>query len=119
MKPDPLDNTLADYAQQPLPACPDRLASDVWREIESRRRRSVWTRLFPLLDWNELFREPRLAVSAVALALAVGLVPAFLQAGPVTDTRLARESLHFEVFSSKVPLAMLAGGQPVSHRGQP
>jgi len=119
MKPDPIDRALASYAQESLPMCPDRLTSDVWREIDRRRRESVWTRLFPLLDWNELFREPRLALSAVGLALAVGLVPAFLQTRPLSDTRLARESLHFEVFSSQTPLAMLAGIHPVSPRGQP
>jgi len=119
MKPDPIERALAAYAQESLPACPDRLTSDVWREIDRRRRESVWTRVFPLLDWHELFREPRLALSAVGLALAVGLVPAFLQAKPVPDTRLARESLHFEVFSSKAPLAMLAGIDPASSRGQP
>lgn len=121
MKPDPnpIDRALDAYAQESLPACPDRLISDVWREIDNRRRQSVWTRLFPLLDWNELFREPRLALSAVGLALAVGLIPAFLQARPLPDTRLARESLHFEVFSSQAPLAMLAGTHSASSRGQP
>ena len=119
MKPDPIDRALTSYAQESLPTCPDRLISDVWREIASRRRQSVWTRLFPLLDWHELFREPRLALSAVGLALAVGLIPAFLQARPLPDTRLARESLHFEVFSSRVPLAMLAKVDSVSHRSQP
>jgi len=119
MKPDPIERALGAYAQESLPACQDRLISDVWREIDSRRRQSVWTRLFPILDWHELFREPRLALSAVGLALAVGLVPAFLQAKPVADTRLARDSLHFEVFSSQTPLAMLARIDPVSHRSQP
>lgn len=119
MKSDPLDKSLADYAQQPLPACPDRLASNVWREIESRRRRSIWTRLFPLLDWPELFREPRLALSAAGLALAIGFVPALLQAKPGTEIRLARESLHFEVFSSRAPMAMLVRIDSSAQRSQP
>lgn len=108
MKPDPLEQTLASYAKQPLPACPDRLTADVWREIEQRRRRSVWGQLFQKFDWRELSAEPRMAFAALGLALAIGLVPAFFQTKPEVEKRLARESLHFEVFSSQAPLALLA-----------
>lgn len=108
MKPDPLEQTLASYAKQPLPTCPDRLTTDVWREIEQRRRHSVWAQLCQQFDWRELSAEPRLALAALGLALAIGLVPALLQAKPEVEKRLARESLHFEVFSSQTPLALLA-----------
>ena len=116
MKPEHLEQTLASYAKQPLPACPDRLTADVWREIEQRRRHSVWTRLFQQFDWRDLSAEPRLAFAALGLALAIGLVPAFFLAKPEMEKRLARESLHFEVFSSQAPLALLARLDPNSRR---
>lgn len=114
MKPDPLEQTLASYAKQPLPACPDRLTADVWREIKQRRRHSIWTRLLRQFDWRELSAEPRLAVAAFGLALVIGLLPAILEAKPEVEKRLARESLHFEVFSSRAPLALLANLDPAS-----
>ena len=100
MKPDPLDDTLASYARQPLPPGPEQLTADVWRDIELRRRKSVWSRLFPLLDWQELFAEPRLAVPALACALAIGILPAVFSARAHEEQRLARQSIHFNVFST-------------------
>ena len=117
MKPDPFEETLASCRQQPLPACPDRLAPDVWREIG--RRRSVWLRLFPASEWRGLFADPRLALSAVGLALAVGFLPELLRAKTEADRRLAVESFHFETFSSQGPLAVLARYNPGSGRVQP
>ena len=119
MKPDPLEQNLASLAKQPLPSCPDRLTADVWRDIEQRRRHSVWPRLFPLFDLSELFAEPRLAITAVVLALVIGLVPALLlQPKPEREKRLACESLYFGVFSSRTPLATLAGYDSASRSAQ-
>ena len=118
MKPDPIDQALASYARQPLPACPDRLTGGVWREIGSRRR-SVWARLFPAAEWRGLFANPRLALPAVALALAVGLLPGLLLASPGAEQNLARESLHFDVFSSRAPLAALERFNAGSGRVEP
>lgn len=100
MKHDPLEQTLASYARQPLPPCPEQLTADVWRDIERRRQESVWSRLFPLLDWHELFGEPRLAVVALGFAVMIGVVPAVVLSRAENTKRLARQSMHFEVFSA-------------------
>lgn len=118
MKPDPLEQALAAYGRQPLPACPERLQSDVWREI-GRRRCSVWARLFPVAEWRGFFANPRLALPAVGLALAIGLLPGLLLATPAADQRLASETFHFEVFSSRAPLAALERFNVGSGRVQP
>lgn len=99
MKPDRLENLLAGYAERPLPAASVPTAANVWREIERRRRQSIWTRLFPVLDWRELFSEPRMAMVALAFAVVVGVVPAALASRTVNERRLARQSIHFEVFA--------------------
>ena len=119
MKPDTLDDLLIAYAQQPVPATSLR-TSDAWREIERRRRQNVWSRLFLILDWHELFAEPRLALAALAFALMIGAVPAMAMARAEHADHLARQSIHFEVFSatSSGQLAVLlpplsaAGRQP-------
>jgi hypothetical protein len=103
MKPDPLEQTLASYARQPLPPCPNQLTADVWRDIERRREKSVWSRLFPLLDWHELFAEPRLAVVALGFAVMIGVVPTVIFSRAENVKRLARQSMHFEVFSASSP----------------
>jgi hypothetical protein len=102
MNSDPLDPLLHAYARRSLPAASEQLVHDVRRTIQLRRTQPFWARLFPILDWRDLFGEPRLIVSALAVALAVGVLPAVL-AGRQPDPRLARESLHFEVFSPVAP----------------
>ena len=101
MNPDPLDDLLSDYAKQPMPT-PPQVTMDVWNEIAQRRRRPFWSGLLPVLDWRELFREPRLVVAALALALMAGVLPAAM-ARSNAETKLARESLHFDVFSARSP----------------
>jgi hypothetical protein len=118
MKPDPLEQALAAYGRQPLPGCPDRLTSEVWREID-RRRQPAWARLFPGAEWRLLFANPRLALPAVVLALVVGLLPGLLLPKPAADQRLASETFHFEVFSSQAPLAVVARLNPGFGRVQP
>jgi hypothetical protein len=100
MKPDPLEQTLASYARQPLPPCPEQLTAEVWRDIERRRHKSIWSRHFPLLDWHELFGEPRLTVVALGFAVMIGVVPAVMFSRTENVKRLARQSMHFEVFSA-------------------
>ena len=101
MNSDPLDGLLSQYAKTPTPPFAGG-NSELWREIERRKARSFFSRLLPLLEWRDLFGEPRLAATGVLLAVAVGMIPAFL-ARPhrASDERLARESLHFEVFSAQ------------------
>jgi hypothetical protein len=120
MKPDRLENLLAAYAAQPLPTSSAPSTAEVWREIEKRRRQSLWSRMFPLFDWRELFAEPRLAVAGVAFAVTVGVVPAMAFNRIENERRLARQSIHFDVFSSEAgalgsvfakPVAMVANGK--------
>lgn len=120
MKPDPLDQTLAAYARQPLPSCPEQLTADVWRDIERRRQKPAWSRLFPLLDWHELFGEPRLAVVALGFAVMIGVVPAVVFSRAENARLLARQSMHFEVFSanSLTQLVMLPA-QPAASALRP
>lgn len=113
MKPDPLDPTLAAYAKQPLPSCPEPLSTEVWREIERRRHQSFWSRVLPTLEWRELFSEPRLAVTALACAVVAGVLPAVLVAKAHEEQRLARQSIHFDVFSSRTA-GQLAALTPTS-----
>ena len=97
MNPDPLDELLSAYSKEPTPL-PPAGSAEIWREIARRRRRPFWSGLLPTLDWSELFREPRLAIPALTVALAAGMLPAVL-AYPETRTERIRASLHFEMFS--------------------
>ena len=100
MNPDPLDDLLSDYSKQS--PSPPQGTSEIWREIEHRRRRPFWSGLLPTLNWNEFFREPRLVISALVLALMAGVLPAAMVRADVSP-QLARESLHFDVFSAHAP----------------
>ena len=119
MKPDSLETMLAAYAAKPLPTSSEPSTAEIWREID-RRRQSFWSRIFPVLDWRELFAEPRLAVAAVAFAVMVGVVPAMAYNRVENERRLARQSIHFDVFSSDAgafgavfakPVAMVTSGK--------
>ena len=101
MNPDPFDNLLSAYAKQPLPT-PPQVTTEVWSEIAQRRRRPFWSGLLPTLNWSELFREPRLVIPALALALMAGVLPVTI-ARSNAEVKLARESLHFDVFSARSP----------------
>ena len=97
----PLDDLIGAYAKQPLPPPLGPGSADIWRAIKDRRRGSFWSRMLPLLDWRELFLEPRMAAAAFALALAVGILPGYILVSRTNEeAQLARRSLHFEVFSA-------------------
>ncbi|MBI2813039.1 MAG: hypothetical protein HYX71_01995 [Opitutae bacterium] len=117
MNTDPLDDLLMGYAKQPAPPPPDRLTAGIWHEIELRRDQTYWRRVVPSLDWHELFREPRVAVAALALALLVGLLPAVTMPS-YGQGGIARKSLYFEVFSPNQPATALWTG-PHSVRKSP
>lgn len=102
MNSDPLDELLRSYSQKPSPAPAERLSSDVWKSIRLHRKQSFWTRMLPILDWREVFAEPRFIAAALAVALLVGALPAVMT-GRSPSPRLVRESLHFEVFSTVGP----------------
>jgi hypothetical protein len=99
MKPDRFEQELAEFARQPLPAPSGNLTTDVWRAIEGRRRQSIWSRMFSPPDWLDLFSEPRLVALAVAFAVVVGIFPAAVIARAENQSRLARSSIHFDVFA--------------------
>ena len=122
MKPDPLDDLLRDYAHQSLPPAPTEITGAIRGEIDRRRSRSFWTRIVPLLDWRELFGEPRLAVAALVCAVAIGVLPAMMSAKARTEQRLARQSIHFDVFSARATtqLATLVSTRDLpSHSAKP
>lgn len=120
MKPDQIEKLLEAYASQPLPTSTEPSIAGIWREIENRRPRSLWSRVLPVIDWHELFLEPRLAVAALAFAITVGVVPAMAFNRVDNERRLARQSMHFEVFSADAgtlgsvfakPVAMVNSGK--------
>jgi hypothetical protein len=101
MKPDPLDRLLADFSAQPPPHASGLTHAEVWQAIELRRGQSVWARMLSLLEWRELFSEPRMAVAGAAFAIIVGVVPAAVVGRAEDHRRLARQSIHFDVFSAE------------------
>ena len=109
MNPDPLDDLLKAYAEQPLPLPLLQSKESIWREIEQRRRRA-WFGIVPVRSWHELFAEPRLAIAGLAVALVAGIVPAAAQTF-IEKPRVVRDSLHLNVFTtcpSCVPLEISA-----------
>ncbi|MEO7797070.1 MAG: hypothetical protein ABIY47_05010, partial [Opitutaceae bacterium] len=108
MKPDPLDSLLAGYSAEPIPPQNQPSTAEIWREIDRRRQLSVFGRFLALLDQGDALAQPRMALSALTLALVVGIVPAALANHTQTERRLARQSIHFEVFAvdSRTPGAL-------------
>jgi hypothetical protein len=100
MNPDPLDDLLKAYSEQPLPLPPLQSKATIWREIEQRRRRRTWFGIFPVRSWRELFAEPRLAIAGLAIALVTGIVPAAAAHSFGETPRVVRESLHLDVFTT-------------------
>jgi len=111
--PDPLEAVLSSLAREAPPAPSPDLEAEVWRTIRRRRARPFWSRLLPILDWRDLFAEPRLIASALAVALGVGILPAALTARP-RSSDWARTSLHFEVFSPANPTLLEPGNSAPS-----
>lgn len=99
MNSDPLDELLGAYARHSMPENSDRLHADVRRAIAERRRRPFFVRFLPVLTWRELFTEPRLAAACFVLAVGAGVLPA-LAVHRTVHSRLARSSLHLEVFTA-------------------
>lgn len=100
MNPDPIDPLLSDYSREPVPDTPKNFQEGVWREIARRRHTSFWSRILPLLEFRELFSEPRLAAAAFTMAIAIGVVPAAVWTRLRSEQRLARDSIHFDVFAA-------------------
>lgn len=101
------DSLLSAYAKQPLNHTPGPSTREIWSEIERRRAQSLWSRIASTLDLPDLFAEPRMAVAALAFAMLVGIVPAAMASRVESERQLARQSIHFEVFTvGSNPLAM-------------
>lgn len=109
MNPDPLERRLDAYAKQTLPTAPANVAAGAWREIERRRHEPFLARL----GWPELLKSRAWAVAGLGFALAIGVVPALAFNRAQQAKRLARDSLHFDVFSPH------ARGQPASVLAKP
>lgn len=121
MKPERLESILAEYATQPMPRLLEPSVADVWREIESRRTRPWQSRVFADIDLLDLFGQPRFALTAVALAVVAGAMPAVAMNRIEKQRELARLSIHFEVFSSQAeslgsvfakPIALVGAARP-------
>lgn len=100
MKPDPLDDLLRAYANQSSPAPSSPGKAKIWREIDSRKRERDWFGLRTISSWRDIFAEPRLAVAGLALALVTGVAPVAAAASAMDTPQKARESLHFQCFTS-------------------
>jgi hypothetical protein len=98
MNPDPLDELLRSYAEQPLPPSTSINKAKIWQRI-GKRRQGSWSALFPVIHWGELFREPKLAIAGLAVALVIGSVPVATAATLGERPRHARDSLHLRVFT--------------------
>jgi len=93
-----LDEFLSAYAKlRPAAQEDHRFTAEVWSKIETRRRPFGLGSLVGL-NWLELFRQPRLALAALAVAAFTATIPAALER-PEQQRELTRASLHFEVFS--------------------
>lgn len=101
MNPDPLDLLLSSYAKQPVPRTTVS-RGDVWREIECRRDAGPkWRVWFGFTDVSDFLGRPTLAFSTLVFAALVGVIPAAVVAKAQNETRLAKQSIHFEAFSSR------------------
>lgn len=109
MNPDPLDDLLSRYSQQPAPVVPNRLKADIWQTIEQRRS-SSWS--FGAL-WRDLWHRPRLVLSALAVALLIGALPAASIHLADQETQLVRKSLRLDVFSPDNSSVLMASIRPL------
>lgn len=113
-----LDAMLEAYANQPLPKFKGPSRSEIWGAIDQRRKQSGWIRIFSTLDLRDLFAEPRMAIAALAFAVLVGVVPAAVIGRAENERRLARQSMHFEVFAvSQNPLSSVFTQPGLAARG--
>lgn len=126
---DELDALLKDCARQPRSPLSAPTVADVWREIDRRRTRSgrpfAGTFAARLLNafgrGDSVFVDARVAATAVAFAALVGVVPAMVAGHAENERRLARQSIHFEVFSAGAGAfgAPFAGGEASTSRKAP
>ncbi|RLC97735.1 MAG: hypothetical protein DRI46_12480 [Chloroflexi bacterium] len=107
-----LDELLGDLRREAPPEAPD-LRREVRAEIARiRDQPSFWQRILPILNWNELLMQPRLAAGALAVAVAIGIMPgAWTLATAQTENKaeFARKSLHLDVFDTVEIFALPVG----------
>ena len=103
MNDEPIDELLHELRRSDRPEAPD-LRREVRAEIARLRERpAFWQRLLPVLSWNELLMQPRLAAGALAIAIAIGMMPGawtLATAQTQNKTEFARKSLHLDVFDT-------------------
>jgi len=103
MNDEQIDRLLRELRREGRSEAPD-LRREVRAEIARiRDRPGFWQRLLPVLNWNELLRQPRLAAGALAIAVTIGILPgAWTLATAQTENKaeFARRSLHLDVFDT-------------------
>ncbi len=99
-------------------------APDLRREVRAefarlRNRPAFRQRLLPILSWNELLMQPRLAAGALAIAITIGMMPgAWTLATAQTQSKaeFARESLHLDVFDTVNIFPIQVGSSKIPSR---
>ena len=117
MNEEKVDRLLAELRCHEKPTAPD-LRSSVRSEIGRRRARPTnWQQSLPILSWNDLLRQPRIAVFALGIALAIGVVPGVWGPTPIRagfEAEYARKSLHLDVFKTVEILSLKSGPTNIS-----
>jgi hypothetical protein len=94
-----LNSLLSEYSRQPLPPVTGPSTAEIWRAIEHRRTESLGSRLSDFFDLTNLLPDRRLVIAALTYAAVVGVIPAALIGRAENERRLARQSIHLEVFA--------------------
>lgn len=99
-----LEKLLANLREDPLSPAPD-LRREVRAEIARLKKQPrFWRRLLPVLHWNELLLQPRLAGCALVLAAVAGIAPGMIGhalPSPTHHAHNARASLHLDAFDAQ------------------
>ena len=119
MNEEKVERLLAELSRQEKPLAPD-LRREVHLEIGRRRAQPTFRlRYLPIISWNELPLQPRIAACALGIALAIGAIPGALNLNPArtgTETAYARKSLHLDVFEAVEILPLKFGAARATNR---
>ncbi|RKX35788.1 MAG: hypothetical protein DRP71_02630 [Verrucomicrobia bacterium] len=103
MNDEQIDSLLRELQRDDRPEPPD-LRPEARAEIARLRDRPGFLqRLLPVLSWNELLMQPRLAAGALAIAITIGMIPGawtLARAQSENKAEFARRSLHLDVFDT-------------------
>ncbi len=102
-----LDALLNQLAARPIPAAPDYLREDVWREIRRRVESPGHSHLEQFAQW---FWRQHVAAASIALAMVLGAGFARMGA-PAQAESPASRALGLRVFSESAPMLRLTAMQ--------